>query len=371
MKIGKVTSCLLRVPYFLPLVKAQQHMVCVFVEIETDDGLKGHALASYPMKHGIREFVNRDAASAIVGMNPLHPEEIRTRLIQATASKQVHGAWACAVSLIDIALWDIKGKFFGQPIWELLGGARGEVPAYITCGFQHYSTEELIEVVRMMIKDGQTGVKMVVAAGQGESRTQATDKSILEDAARVRALREAVGPGLEIMIDANKGATLNQALTLARLCEPYNLTWFEDAVQQSDPRVMARLRAKTTVPLAAGSTGTSDLMYLREYLLHESVDYLQPNVRDLGGFTQAIKAAGLAQAFNVPLGMGGGYPHLNMHLHAGVPNGGRVEFHWATWKCYEAVFDGTPVSVNGKVSLPTTPGLGFTPRAGVLDLMVD
>jgi L-rhamnonate dehydratase len=370
MKIGKITAWLLRVPYSMPLIQSRQHMECVFVEIETGDGVRGHAMASYPMKHGVREFINRDAA-AIIGMNPLHTEAIRTRLIQATASKQVHGAWACAASLIDIALWDIKGKVLRQPIWALLGGARSEVPAYITCGFQHYSTEELIEVVKMMVNEGQTGIKMVVAAGQGEARVQATDDSIREDAARVGALRAAVGPKLEIMIDANKGATFNQALMLARLCEPYHLTWFEDAVQQSDPRVMAALRSKTTVPLAAGSTGTSDLMYLREYLLHQSVDYLQPNVRDLGGYTQAIKAAGLAQTFNVALGMGGGYPHLNMHFHAGVSNGGRVEYHWATWKCYEAVFEGTPVSVNGRVKLPTAPGLGFTPRAGVLDLAVD
>ena len=96
MKIGKVSSWLLRVPYRLPLVNAQQYMQCVFVEVETDDGLKGHALAGYPLKHGIREYINRDAAPAIVGMNPLHHEEIRTRLILATAARQVHGAWARA-----------------------------------------------------------------------------------------------------------------------------------------------------------------------------------------------------------------------------------------------------------------------------------
>ena len=88
-------------------------------------------------------------------------------------------------------------------------------------------------------------------------------------------------------------------------------------------------------------------MYLREYLVRESVDYLQPNVRDIGGYTQGLKAAGIAQAFNVPLAMGGNYPHMNMHLHGGVPNGGRVEFHWQGWKCVEALFDNAPAPVGG------------------------
>jgi L-rhamnonate dehydratase len=173
------------------------------------------------------------------------------------------------------------------------------------------------------------------------------------------------------MMDANKGATYAQALRLAKLCEPYNLAWFEDPVLQADPRLMAKLRTQTTIPLATGSTATSDLMYLREYLVREAVDYLQPNVRDIGGYTQGLKAAAVAQAFNVPLAMGGNYPHLNMHLHAGVPNGGRIEFHWQGWKCIESTFDNAPGPVNGTVTLPTAPGLGFTPKAGILDLKVD
>ena len=192
----------------------------------------------------------------------------------------------------------------------------GKLPGWIAAYLDRGKPPELIEVARMLIKDGQTSLKMVVAAGSHEYDEilgQPTDASILEDANRVRALREAVGPKIELMMDANKGATFAQALKLAQLCEPYNLTWFEDPVLQGDPRLMARLRAQTTIPIAAGSTATSDLMYLREYLVREAVDYLQPNVRDIGGYTQGLKAAGIAQAFNVPLAMGGNYPHLNMH----------------------------------------------------------
>ena len=374
MRIGKVACWLLRIPFTFPLVKEEQHALANFVEIETDDGLKGHALSTYPLRYGIREFINREVAPVVRGMDALRPEEVRTRVFWATARKYFMGAWNCAMSLVDVALWDIKGKATGQPVWKLLGGAHAKLPAYITFGLPRYSIEELIEVARMLVKDGQTSLKMVVAAGSHEYDEilgQPTDASILQDAERVRALREAVGPRIELMMDANKGATFAQALKLAKLCEPYNLTWFEDPVLQGDPRLMARLRAQTTIPIAAGSTATSDLVYLREYLLREAVDYLQPNVRDIGGYTQGLKAAGIAQAFNVPLAMGGNYPHLNMHLHAGVPNGGRVEFHWQGWKCVEALFDNAPGPVKGTVTLPERPGLGFTPKAGILDLATD
>jgi len=374
MKIGKVTCWLLRVPFTFPLVKEQQHALANFVEVETEDGLKGHALSTYPLKYGIREFINRELAPVARGMDALRPEAVRTRVFWATARKYFMGAWNCAMSLVDVALWDIKGKAAGQPVWKLLGGAHEKLPAYITFGLPRYSVDELIEVARMLIKDGQTSLKMVVAAGSHEYDEilgQPSDASILQDAERVRALREAVGPKIELMMDANKGATFAQALRLAKLCEPYNLTWFEDPVLQGDPRLMARLRSQTTIPIAAGSTATSDLMYLREYLVRESVDYLQPNVRDIGGYTQGLKAAGIAQAFNVPLAMGGNYPHMNMHLHGGVPNGGRVEFHWQGWKCVEALFDNAPAPVGGTLTLPEAPGLSFVPKAGILDLATD
>ena len=374
MKIHKVTSWVLRIPFTFPLVKETQHALASFIEIETDDGLKGHALSTYPLKFGIREFINGECAPAIVGMDALRPEEVRNKLFWATARKHFMGAWSCAASLIDIALWDIKGKAFGQPIWKLLGGAHSQLPAYITFGLPRYSTAELIEVARILIAQGQTSLKMVVAAGlheHDEILGQPTDASILEDARRVHALRDAVGPDIELMMDANKGATYNQAFKLAKLVEPCNLVWFEDPVQQGDVRLMAHLRKQTTIPLAAGSTATSDLSHFREYLIQEALDFAQPNVRDIGGYTQGLKAAGLAQAFNVPLAMGGNYPHLNMHLHGGVPNGGRIEFHWQGWKCVESLFDGAPGPVNGTVTLPTGPGLGFTPKPGILDLAVD
>ena len=373
MKIARATAHTLRVPYQFPLIKDTQHALVTFVEIETDEGLKGHAFAAYPLRFSISDFINREAGPAIAGMDPLRPEAVRTTLYWKLSNKHYMGTWSCAASMIDIALWDIKGKSVKQPIWKLMGGAREKCPVYITWGLPRYSREQLVEAAKLMIAEGHTQLKMAIAAGADPAAHmygEPTDDDILEDAARIRHVRDALGDKVTLMIDANKNAKLPQAIRLAKMVEDCRLAWFEDPVLKADPRLMAKLRRETTIPIAAGSSGTYDLAYLREYFLHEAIDIAQPNVRDIGGFTGGLYAAGLAQAFNIQLEMGGNYPHLNMHLHAGVPNGGRVEFHLGGWRIGEALFDGTPKPVRGWVTLPEAPGLGFTPKAGILDLAV-
>ncbi|HUF82193.1 MAG TPA: mandelate racemase/muconate lactonizing enzyme family protein, partial [Burkholderiales bacterium] len=373
MKIARTTAHTLRVPYHFPLIGETQHALVTFVEIETDDGLKGHAFAGYPLRFSISDFINREAGPEIAGMDPMRPEAVRTTLYWKLSNKYYMGTWSCAASMIDVALWDIRGKALKQPIWKLMGGAREKCPVYITWGLPRYSREELVESAKQLIAEGHTQLKMAIAASANPTAHmygEPTDDDILEDAARIRHVREALGDKVTLMIDANKNPKLPQAIRLAQLVESCNLAWFEDPVLKADPRLMARLRRETRIPIAAGSSGTFDLSYLREYFLNEAIDIAQPNVRDIGGFTGALHAAGLAQAFNIQLEMGGNYPHLNMHLHAGVPNGGRVEFHLGGWRIGEALFDGMPAPVKGTITLPTAPGLGFTPKAGILDLAV-
>ena len=373
MKIARTTAHTLRVPYRFPLIKDTQHALVTFVEIETDDGLKGHAFSAYPLRFSISDFINREAGPLIAGLDPLRTEAVRTRLFVQLSNKHSMGTWSCAASLSDVALWDIKGKALKQPIWKLLGGAREKCPIYITWGLPRYTKEELVESAKQLMADGHTQLKMAIAASANPTAHmygEPTDDDILEDIARIRHVRDRLGDQATLMVDANKNAKLPQAIRIAKSVEDCNLAWFEDPVTKADPRLMAKLRRETTIPIAAGSSGTYDLSYLREYFLNESIDICQPNVRDIGGFTGGLYAAGLAQAFNIQLEMGGNFPHLNMHLHAGVPNGGRVEFHMGGWAIAEALFDNTPKPVKGWVTLPTAPGLGFTPKAGILELAV-
>lgn len=368
MKITRVSSWVLRVPFRFPLLEKDSVATVNFVEIEADDGTQGHAASVTSMPNGIREFINGDVAGTIMGMDPRDTEAVRHHMHWAHAAKYFTGAYAATASLIDIALWDIKGKAAGMPIWRMLGGAQQTVPAYATFGLPQYSTEQLLEVARMHVSNGHKGLKIIVGAPLevGERlEGKASDELVPQDAARVAALREGLGPDIHLMMDANYNYNHPQALRLAKMVEPYNVTWLEDPVHMGDPKQMALLRQQTSVPIAGGSQ-VGNLYHLREYLIHDAVDYLQPNVRDIGGFTEAVKGAALAQAFNLRIQMGGNWPYENMHLHAAVANGGRVEFHWQGWQVSRLLFDGLPEPENGTVTVPDLPGMGYTPKDGIV-----
>ena len=147
--------------------------------------------------------------------------------------------WSSAVSAIDIALWDIKGKHYQEPVWRLLGGAQNPVPAYITFGLRNYNVEQLAEVAKQFVAAGQDKLKMVVAVEPENPRT---------DAVRVRAVHEAVGENVELMIDANYLFSFNRALELCKLVEAYQITWFEEPVYQNDAHLLADLRRHTSIP---------------------------------------------------------------------------------------------------------------------------
>src|SRR3970040_2621110 len=166
MKIAKTTAHTLRVPYQFPLIKEPHHALVSVVEIETDEGLKGHAFSPYPLRFSISDFITREAGPTIAGMDPLRAEAVRTTLYWKLSNKHYMGTWSCAASLIDIALWDIKGKALKQPIWKLMGGAREKCPIYITWGLPRYSREELVEAAKLMIAEGHTQLKMAIAAGR-------------------------------------------------------------------------------------------------------------------------------------------------------------------------------------------------------------
>ena len=183
---------------------------------------------------------------------------------------------------------------------------------------------------------------------------------IREDAARVRAVREAVGPDVELYIDANCSLDLYHAMRLAEMVTPYGISFFEEPITQNDALQMAQLRRATGMPLACGQN-EGLIFRFRDLLRHEAVDYLQPNVVSGAGFTQCVKIAGLAAAFNVPLANGGAWQYHNMHLQAGLANGGLVEMHYLADELYKQIYRGLPVPKDGWLTLPDAPGLGFEP----------
>ena len=195
----------------MPLLKAPITTSFVFVTVETDNGATGFGLTRSSQRFAVREFINREAAPFLRGKNPLETERIWNQLWSQFNPRAQTGMWSSAVSAIDIALWDLKGKHYSEPVWRLLGGAQNPVPAYVTFGLKQYTIEQLVDVGKQLVTQGEKRLKMVVAVDPDNPRL---------DAERVRAVREAVGDDVELMIDANYLFSFNRALELCKLIEP-------------------------------------------------------------------------------------------------------------------------------------------------------
>ncbi|HEV2324971.1 MAG TPA: mandelate racemase/muconate lactonizing enzyme family protein [Terracidiphilus sp.] len=358
VKITSVKATIHNVPVKVPLLNRTILNPIVFVEISTDAGITGYGLTGDLQTSGVREFINQQLAPFLKGKSALDTEARWQEMFLTFNPRYQTGAFSSAVSAIDIALWDIKGKHLNQPVWRLLGGAKKTVPAYITFGLLDFNRDQLVEFARRFLADGQNKFKMVVAIDNGEN--------VAEDAARVAAVREAIGPDHDLMIDGNYLFSMNRALQLAKRVEPYNITWFEEPIYGNDARLLSQLRLRCPVPISAGQNEGSRFRHL-ELLQHAAVDILQPNVCYVGGYTEGMKVAALAQAYNILIADGGGWPHHNMHLQAAASNGWRVEFHYLMWQTGNILYKNPPQPVKGNVTLTEDPGLGLEPNREALN----
>jgi len=333
------------------------------VDVETDDGLVGTGMTAITEEEVIATIVNDIAAHALLGMDPMRHEQAWDRLHWLLAPRGQSGYASHAIAAIDLALWDLKGKALGQPCWRLLGGARTAVPVYATFGFAFLGRDELADAAKAWVARGYTRLKMTVGhhALQRRDEPRPLDAIVAEDLQRVRAVRDAVGPDVQICIDANCSLDYLHAAWLAERVEPCGIAFFEEPVAGNDVPMLARLRAKTRIPLAAGQNEGLASRF-RDLLVAQAVDIVQPNACIGGGFTQCGRIAGLAAAFHAGYANGGAWPHHNMHLHAGLANGGLVEYHAVAVECCKLVFDDLPEPQAGILALPERPGLGFEPN---------
>ncbi len=368
MKIERVTATPVHVPLNITLVGAARPaaLSACLVEIETDTGLVGHGFTAITEEGVIANIIDHVAGPAILGDDPLAHERIWDKLYWTLLPRGQTGYGAHAIAAIDVALWDLKGKALGQPVWRLLGGARERVPVYVTFGFHFFDREELAQAAKFWVANGFTRLKMTVAH-EGLRRRDALPLAdlIREDAARVRAVRAAVGPDVELFIDANCSLDLYHALRLVDMIRDCNISFFEEPITQNDALLMAQLRRQGGIRLACGQNEGLSFRF-RDLLLHDAVDYVQPNVVITGGFTQCLKIAGLAASFNIPIANGGAWAFHNMHLQAGVANGTLVEHHYLAGEFCRRIYKDLPVPADGWLTLPQTPGLGFSPDRDAL-----
>lgn len=285
------------------------------VRLHDSDGAIGTGY-SYTIGTGgssVVRLLHDHLAPLLVGRDADMVEDIWRTLLFAT-----HATWpgvvtSLALAAIDTALWDLRCRRAGLPLYVLAGGAQEKVPVYTTeGGWLQLSAEELVEEALAAKERGFRGVKVKIGK-----------PTVAEDAARVAAVREAVGPGLEVMVDANQGLTLDAALRRARALEGLDLAWLEEPLPADDVAGHARLAAATSLPVAVGESLTTPGQF-KEYLAQGAAAVAQVDAARVGGITPWLKVAHLAEAFGVPVA-----PHFLMELHvslaAAVPNGRWVE----------------------------------------------
>ena len=365
MKITRINATPLNLPVSVSIggrTKNTSLSVCL-VDIETDTGLVGTGMTAITEEEVIGSIVNDIVAPNLIGHDPLCHEQIWEKLYWLLTPRGQSGYASHAIAAIDLALWDIKGQALGQPCWRLLGGARAQVPVYATFGFAFFERDELAQAARSWVERGFKRLKMTVGHHglQRRDEPRPLDEVIAEDLRRIQAVREAVGPEVQLYIDANCSLDYFHALSLAQRMENFDISFFEEPVSQNDIPNLVKLRNKTRIPLAAGQNEGLASRF-RDLLVAQAVDVVQPNACISGGFTQAARIAGMAQAFNTRFANGGAWPHHNMHLHAGLANGSLVEYHSVAVDCCKLIFDGLPEPTAGVLTLPETPGLGFRPN---------
>ena len=336
----RVTLCDTRVKgNFADSTRQVETIGFVVVEVDTDAGVTGIGITYHEVGgEAIREFIRYAIKPKFVGRSPFETEALYEETFHYMRGVGRKGLAFCAYSAVDIALWDIKGKLLNMPLYRLLGGRNPVVPIYASGGWTSYSIEELVEEAKMMVG---------VEGGQNP----------MEDVRRVAAVREAIGPDVGFMLDANNVWRAATAIQFANNIREYNIEFFEEPVFADDIPGLAEFKRGTDIPLATGEHEYTRYG-IRDLLLNNAADVIQCDSTRIGGYTETLRAIAMAQAWNkayAPHGM----EHIHMHLVAAAPNGIILERLFMFEDLVEHVYLDAPQPVNGCLTIPEKPGLGL------------
>jgi len=351
MKITKITSQIVRLPAEESLADGPPVFGPTYdfvtLEIATDEGIGGIGVTFFggALTGALKAAV--DGLGALtVGMDPLAHERIAQTLADAASSAGPGGIFTLALAAIDMALWDIKGKACGLPVATLLGGQRASVPTYASGALMRPIPLDAVErSAHRLIERGFRQVKMQLAL-PGH-----TSPDI--EVQRARVVRNAVGPGIDLMCDINQRWDVRQAISIGRRLEEVGFFWLEDVVACDDFRGMAKVADALATPLAGGEYLYGTVPF-RHMLEAGSVDIPMIDVLRAGGITQWMKIAGMAQSFNLPV-VSHLLPEIHVHMVAACPNGLTVEY--MPWSC--RLFEEVPQPRDGMIEVPQKPGLGL------------
>jgi len=320
----------------------------LFVHIKTDEGIEGFAPESgHP---AIRAVVEGTLKDLLVGEDPFYIEKHWNKMFWAVRGYGRKGIAFCAISAIDIALWDLKAKALGLPLYKLLGTYVDTVPVYGSGGWTNFSERELIEEQVGYVDQGFPRIKMKVGKDFGQAEE--------EDMRRLAAVRKAVGDDVEIYVDANNGYYAKQAIRMSKRFEEYNVKWFEEPVLADDIEGLRMVSEATSIPVATGEHEYTKYGF-KDLIARGGADIVQPDVGRVGGVTEWMKVAQLAHAFNLPVAPHG-VQSVHLHLACATPNLQVVEYLGVGEQGDKFWYTELPQPKDGMWSpYPDRPGLGL------------
>jgi L-alanine-DL-glutamate epimerase-like enolase superfamily enzyme len=353
MKITGYEAIALKIPEDDPLAnmpeEAGRTRPAVALRLRTDQGIEGIGVTLYGRMMKTLHTAVDELAAMTVGEDPMRIEAIVAKLRNNSGDAGPGGIFTLALSAIDTALWDIKGKALNQPLWKLLGGHRDRVPTYASGSLRRGLTD----------KQAQQAAETLLKKGFVEMKTQMGlpgNPTPADEVRRVKVIRDVIGPDIKLMCDINQRWRPEQAIDIGHRVEEagVGLFWLEDVTTADDYQGLARVTAALKTPVAGGEY-VWGIQPFRQMIQHHSVDIVMIDLARVGGPTQWMKVAGMAEAFNLPV-VSHVMPETLVHMVAACPNGLTVEY--MPWMV--ALYQETPTIEKGQLVLTGKPGLGLT-----------
>jgi L-alanine-DL-glutamate epimerase-like enolase superfamily enzyme len=379
MRITDVRTIPVEVKLAVPVYDANYTMAtkpALLVEVETDQGLVGLGESAHfggPMA-STAQVIERELRDYLIGQDPRNIEYLWEMMHKRAYKHARGGIVIAAISGIDIALWDLRGKMAGMPLWRLLGGYRQRVPAYATGGFysENKGVKELTREMASYVKHGFRAVKMKIGRNpdielsplrvmDSAGRCEVT---LEEDLERVAAVRDTIGPDIKLMVDANGAWDVPIAVKMGRAMERFDIYWYEEPISPDDVAGSAEVASRVDIAVAGYETCSYGIVDFNDYIKARAVHFVQPDVAWAGGLTESLKIAHMAQAANLPIA-----PHIHgsavavaaaVHLLGAVRNGSMAETVFPAHALMnELVKEPLLVDRKGYITLTDEPGLGM------------
>jgi L-alanine-DL-glutamate epimerase-like enolase superfamily enzyme len=360
MRITRLTTDHLHVPLDKPCrvslsdpkSTALDAIDLVLVQLETDGGVGGLGFTTItgPGAPVVRSLIETDLSSLVLGEDPRDTDRLFAKVESRYHPVGFVGLAARAYSAIDVALWDVKAKTAGLPLYKLLGGVRDAADYFVSdLAANGRDAAEVVKLAKPQLKQGATGVRIEIGAGDVQSQAD-----------RVREISDGLGDDAWVGVAADGRFDLNTAMALGHFFQDIGVDWFEDPIPIADEVGYAKLANLMETPLAVGSTLNSREAFFR-VIRAGHVRVIRPDIGRLGGITPFLKVAAVAEAFQVavsPVRL----PEVGIHLACGLGVVSNVDS--VSW--LRDAFTGGPRVEGGKMVPPTDAGLGLTLNADVV-----